>query len=469
MKLLNEKSKTGSSSFNVSLLDIPTNIPDILQRTGLNLPELPEVEVVRHYTTLSKSNFGVDNGPYPLGSCTMKYNPKINEIAAKIPEFNIHPLSQHNKGALEIIYQLQQYLCDITGMHAFSTQPAAGAHGEATGIMIMRAWFEKRGEKRTKVIIPDSAHGTNPASVSLSGFEPLQVKSSQCGGIDLNDLRQKMCKDIAGIMITNPNTLGIFDENILKITETVHNHGGLCYLDGANMNAMLGIVKPANFGIDIMHLNLHKTFSTPHGGGGPGSGPVGVTEELEPFLPNPRIINKNDNLEFGQSKESIGRIHSFYGNFSILLRAYSYIRAIGSSGLRSVAENAVLNANYMKEKLKEHYHLPYDRICQHEFVIDDSLMPNGITTNDIAKRLMDFGFHPPTIYFPLIVKGAMMIEPTETETKENLDAFIDAMKAIKEEAESDPEKLRKSPLNAPIGRLDIVRAARRPKLTWHST
>ena len=469
MKLLNEKSKTGSSSFNVSLLDIPTNIPAALQRTGLNLPELPEVEVVRHYTTLSKSNFGVDNGPYPLGSCTMKYNPKINEIAAKIPEFNIHPLSQHNKGALEIIYQLQQYLCDITGMHAFSTQPAAGAHGEATGIMIMRAWFEKRGEKRTKVIIPDSAHGTNPASVSLSGFVPLQVKSSQSGGIDLNDLRVKMCKDVAGIMITNPNTLGIFDENILKITETVHNHGGLCYLDGANMNAMLGIVKPANFGIDIMHLNLHKTFSTPHGGGGPGSGPVGVTEELEPFLPNPRIINKNDKLEFGQSKESIGRIHSFYGNFSILLRAYSYIRAIGSSGLRSVAENAVLNANYMKEKLKEHYHLPYDRICQHEFVIDDSLMPNGITTNDIAKRLMDFGFHPPTIYFPLIVKGAMMIEPTETETKENLDAFIDAMKAIKEEAESDPEKLRKSPLNAPIGRLDIVRAARRPKLTWHST
>ena len=469
MKLLNEKSKPGSSSFNVSLLDIPTNIPDVLQRTGLNLPELPEVEVVRHYTTLSNSNFGVDNGPYPLGSCTMKYNPKINEIAAKIPEFNIHPLSQHNKGALEIIYQLQQYLCDITGMHAFSTQPAAGAHGEATGIMIMRAWFEKRGEKRTKVIIPDSAHGTNPASVSLSGFVPLQVKSSQSGGIDLNDLRVKMCKDVAGIMITNPNTLGIFDENILKITETVHNHGGLCYLDGANMNAMLGIVKPANFGIDIMHLNLHKTFSTPHGGGGPGSGPVGVTEELEPFLPNPRIINKNDNLEFGQSKESIGRIHSFYGNFSILLRAYSYIRAIGSSGLRSVAENAVLNANYMKEKLKEHYHLPYDKICQHEFVIDDSLMPNGITTNDIAKRLMDFGFHPPTIYFPLIVKGAMMIEPTETETKENLDAFIDAMKAIKEEAESDPEKLRKSPLNAPIGRLDIVRAARRPKLTWHST
>ncbi len=469
MKLLNEKSKLGSSSFNVSLLDIQTNIPDDLQRTDLNLPELPEIEVVRHYTNLSKSNFGVDNGPYPLGSCTMKYNPKINETAAKIPEFNIHPLSQHNKGALEVIYQLQDHLCEITGMHAFSTQPAAGAHGESTGIMIMKAWFEKRGEKRTKVIIPDSAHGTNPASVSLSGFEPLQVKSSQSGGIDLDDLQQKMSKDVAGIMITNPNTLGIFDENILEITKTVHGHGGLCYLDGANMNAMLGIVKPGDFGIDIMHLNLHKTFSTPHGGGGPGSGPVGVTEELEPFLPNPRIIMENDELGFEHSEESIGRIHSFYGNFSILLRAYSYIRAIGSSGLRNIAENAVLNANYMKNKLKGHYHLQYDRICQHEFVIDDSLMPNGITTNDIAKRLMDFGFHPPTIYFPLIVKGAMMIEPTETESKENLDAFIDAMKAIKEEAENEPEKLTKAPLNAPIGRLDIVHAARKPKLTWHST
>ncbi|MCR4345179.1 MAG: aminomethyl-transferring glycine dehydrogenase subunit GcvPB [Candidatus Scalindua sp.] len=469
MKLLNEKSKSGSSSFNVSLLDIQTNIPDDLQRTDLNLPELAEVEVVRHYTNLSKSNFGVDNGLYPLGSCTMKYNPKINEVAAKIHEFNIHPLSQHNKGALEIIYQLQQILCEITGMHAFSTQPAAGAHGESTGIMIMKTWLEKRGEKRTKVIIPDSAHGTNPASVSLCKFESVHVKTSLTGVIDLDDLRQKMSKDVVGIMITNPNTLGIFDENIIEITEIVHDYGGLCYLDGANMNAMLGIVKPGDFGIDIIHLNLHKTFSTPHGGGGPGSGPVGVTKELEPFLPNPRIIKKNEKLEFEQSKESIGKVHSFYGNFGILLRAYSYIRSIGASGLRDVAENAVLNANYMKERLKRHYHLPYDRICQHEFVIDDSLMPNGVTTNDIAKRLMDFGFHPPTIYFPLIVKGAMLIEPTETETKENLDAFIDAMKVIKEEAEHNPEKLTKAPLNAPIGRLDIVRAARKPKLTWHST
>jgi len=430
MKLLNEKSKPGSCSFNVRVLDIQTNIPEYLQRTDLNLPELSEVEVVRHYTNLSKSNFGVDNGPYPLGSCTMKYNPKINEVAAKIPEFNIHPLSQHNQGALEIIYQLQQYLCEITGMHAFSTQPAAGAHGESTGIMIMKAWFEKRGEKRTKVIIPDSCHGTNPASVSLCRFEPVHVKTSLSGGIDLDDLRQKMSKDVVGIMITNPNTLGIFDENILEITKTIHDFGGLCYLDGANMNPMLGVVKPGDFGIDIIHLNLHKTFSTPHGGGGPGSGPVGVIKELEPFLPNPGIIKKNEKLEFEQSKESIGRVHSFYGNFGILLRAYSYIRSIGASGLRNIAENAVLNANYMKEKLKKHYHLPYDRICQHEFVIDDSLMPNGITTNDIAKRLMDFGFHPPTIYFPLIDKGAMLIEPTETETKENLDAFIEAMRRI---------------------------------------
>jgi len=469
MKLLNEKSKRGSSSFNVSLLDTQTNIPEDLQRTDLNLPELPEVEVVRHYTNLSKSNFGVDNGPYPLGSCTMKYNPKINEVVAKIPEFNIHPLSQNNKGTLEIIYQLQQYLCEVTGMHVFSTQPAAGAHGESTGIMIMKAWFESRGEQRTKVIIPDSCHGTNPASVSLCRFEPVHVKSSPSGEVDLEDLRQKMSRDVAGIMITNPNTLGIFDENIQEITQTIHDYGGLCYLDGANMNPMLGIVKPADFGIDIMHLNLHKTFSTPHGGGGPGSGPVGVTGELEPFLPNPRVIKKNEKLEFEYSKDSIGKVHSFYGNFSILLRAYSYIRSIGASGIRDIAENAVLNANYMKEKLKKYYHLPYDRTCQHEFVIDDSLMPNGITTNDIAKRLMDFGFHPPTIYFPLIVKGAMLIEPTETETKENLDAFIDAMKTIKEEAENEPEKLTKSPLKAPIGRLDIVHAARKPKLTWHST
>ncbi len=469
MKLLNEKSKPGSSSFNVKVLDIQTNIPDDLQRKDLNLPELPEVEVIRHYTNLSKSNFGVDNGLYPLGSCTMKYNPKINETAAKLPDFNIHPFSQHNQGALEIMYRLQQYLCEITGMHAFTTQPAAGAHGESTGIMIMKAWFEKRGEKRTKVIIPDSAHGTNPASISLCRFEPVHVKSSPSGGVDLDDLRQKMSKDVVGIMITNPNTLGIFDENIQEITKTIHDYGGLCYLDGANMNPMLGIVKPGNFGIDIIHLNLHKTFSTPHGGGGPGSGPVGVIKELEPFLPNPRIIKKNDRLEFEQSENSIGRVHSFYGNFSILLRAYSYIRSIGASGLRGIAENAVLNANYMKEKLKQHYHLPYDRICQHEFVIDDSLMPNGITTNDIAKRLMDFGFHPPTIYFPLTAKGAMLIEPTETETKENLDAFIEAMKIIKKEAEHEPEKLTKAPLKAPVGRLDIVRAARKPKLTWHTT
>ncbi|MDP6923222.1 MAG: aminomethyl-transferring glycine dehydrogenase subunit GcvPB [Candidatus Scalindua sp.] len=466
MKLLNEKSKQGRSSFNVGLLDIQTNIPDDLQRTELNLPELPEVEVVRHYTNLSNSNFGVDNGLYPLGSCTMKYNPKINEIAANISQFNLHPLSHHNRGTLEIIYQLQQYLCEITGMHAFSTQPAAGAHGELTGIMIMKAWFEKRGEQRTKVIIPDSCHGTNPASVSLCRFEPVHVKSSSSGGVDLEDLRQKMSRDVVGIMITNPNTLGIFDENIQEITQTIHDYGGLCYLDGANMNPMLGVVKPGDFGIDIMHLNLHKTFSTPHGGGGPGSGPVGVVKDLEPFLPNPRISMKKEKLEFEQSEDSIGRVHSFYGNFGILLRAYSYIRSIGASGLRNIAENAVLNANYMKEKLKKHYHLPYDRICQHELVIDDSLMPNGVTTNDIAKRLMDFGFHPPTIYFPLIVKGAMLIEPTETETKENLDAFVDAMKAIKEEAENEPEKLTKAPLNASIGRLDIVRAARKPKLTW---
>ncbi len=463
MTLLNEKSKTGSGSFNVRMLDIKTNIPEDYQRDDINLPELSEGEIIRHYTNLYKSNFGVDNGFSPLGSCTMKYNPKINEVVSKLPGFNIHPLSKYNKGALEIIYEMEKYLCEITGMDAFSTQPAAGAHGELTGIMIMEAYFQKRDEKRTTVLIPDSAHGTNPASVSLCRFDSVQIKSSSSGGVDLVDLKQKINKNVAGLMITNPNTLGIFDKNILKITEMIHDNGGLCYLDGANMNPMLGIVKPKDLGIDIMHLNLHKTFSTPHGGGGPGSGPVGVIKELESFLPNPRI---NKKLEFEQSRESIGKVHPFYGNFSIVLRAYTYIKAIGSEGLRNVAENAVINANYMQEKLKKYYNLPHDQVCQHEFVIDDSLMPNEVTTNDIAKRLIDFGFHPPTIYFPLTVPGAMMIEPTETETKENLDTFINAMIRIKEEAKHAPDKLLNAPLKAPIGRLDLVLAARRPKLRW---
>lgn len=463
MKLLNEKSKTGRGSFNVRELDIETNIPEEDQRNDVNLPELSESEIIRHYTNLSKSNFGVDNGFYPLGSCTMKYNPRINEVVSKLPGFNIHPFSKYNKGALKIIYEMEKFLCEITGMNAFSMQPAAGAHGELTGIMIMKAYFEKKGEKRTTVLIPDSAHGTNPASVTLCGFDLVQVKSSLSGGVDLDDLQQKVSGNVAGLMITNPNTLGIFDENILSITKMIHDNGGLCYLDGANMNPMLGIVKPRALGMDIMHLNLHKTFSTPHGGGGPGSGPVGVIKELEAFLPNPRI---NEKLEFEQSRDSIGKVHPFYGNFGIIVRAYAYIKAIGSEGLRNVAKTAVINANYMQEKLKKYYNLPYDRICQHEFVIDDSLMPNKVTTNDIAKRLIDFGFHPPTIYFPLTVRGAMMIEPTETVTKETLDEFIEAMKTIKEEAEKDPDKLLKAPLNAPIGRLDLVLAARKPKLRW---
>ncbi len=463
MKLLNEKSKTGRSSFSVSELDVESNIPEEQQRNDADLPELSESEIIRHYTNLSRSNFGVDNGFYPLGSCTMKYNPRINEVVSGLPGFNIHPLSKYNKGVLKIIYEMEKSLCEITGMDAFSLQPAAGAHGELTGIMIMKAYFEKKGEKRTTVLIPDSAHGTNPASVTFCGFNSVQVKSSLSGGVDLDDLKQKVSKDVAGIMITNPNTLGIFDENILSITKMVHDNGGLCYLDGANMNPMLGIVKPRDLGIDIMHLNLHKTFSTPHGGGGPGSGPVGVVKELETFLPNPRI---NEKLEFEQSMASIGNVHPFYGNFGIIVRAYAYIKAIGAEGLRNVAKNAVINANYMQEKLKQYYNLPFDRICQHEFVIDDSLMPNKVTTNDIAKRLIDFGFHPPTIYFPLTVQGAMMIEPTETVTKETLDEFIEAMIAIKEEAGKDPDKLLKAPLKAPIGRLDLVLAARKPKLRW---
>ncbi|MCP4264595.1 MAG: glycine dehydrogenase subunit 2 [Candidatus Brocadiaceae bacterium] len=463
MKLLNEKSKAGRGSFNVRELDIETNIPEEDRRNDVNLPELSESELIRHYTNLSKNNFGVDNGFYPLGSCTMKYNPRINEVVSKLPGFNIHPFSKHNKGALKVLYEMEKYLCEITGMDSFSLQPAAGAHGELTGIMIMKAYFKEKGEKRATVLIPDSSHGTNPASVTLCGFELVQVKSSPSGGVDLDDLKQKVSENVAGLMITNPNTLGIFDENILSIAKIIHDNGGLCYLDGANMNPMLGIVKPRDLGMDIMHLNLHKTFSTPHGGGGPGSGPVGVVKELEAFLPNPRI---NKKLEFEQSKDSIGKVHPFHGNFGIIVRAYAYIKAIGSEGLRNVAKNAVINANYMQERLKKYYNLPYDRICQHEFVIDDSLMPNKVTTNDIAKRLIDFGFHPPTIYFPLTVRGAMMIEPTETVTKETLDEFIEAMIAIKEEANKEPDKLLKAPLNAPIGRLDLVLAARKPKLRW---
>ncbi len=434
---------------------------------GMNLSE---PEVIRHYTALSRQNFGVDNGFYPLGSCTMKYNPKISEEIAKLEGFSLlHPLQplETVQGALQLLFELEKMLCEITGFARFSLQPAAGAQGELLGMMVMRAHFKKRRENRTKVLVPDSAHGTNPASVNMCGFEAIEVKSDEKGNIDLQGLREKIDESVAGIMVTNPNTLGLFEQNILQVCKVVHSKGGLVYCDGANMNALLGVCKPAELGIDIMQLNLHKTFSAPHGSGGPGSGPLGVAEELVGFLPRPLVERKGSAYQLDYSGESsVGKMRSFYGNFGVMVKAYAYLRAIGAEGLRDVAENAVLNANYLLAKLKKHYQVPYERRCMHEFVLSDKGMPNGVTTNDVAKRLLDYGFHPPTIYFPLIVQGAMMVEPTETESKHILDAFAEAMIKIKEEAEKHPQKVKSAPHNMPVKRLNLVKAARQPVLRW---
>jgi len=471
MQLIFEKSKEGRAGASLPELDVPEKkdiIAKELVREELNLPEVSEIEVIRHYIALSKRNFGVDNGFYPLGSCTMKYNPKINEDVAKLEGFTeCHPLQPHNQGCLQLMYHLERMLSEICGMHAFTLQPAAGAHGELTGLMIVKAYFKDKGEKRTKIITPDSSHGTNPASSTMCGFETIELKSNSKGQLDIEELKKAMGKDVAAVMLTIPNTLGIFEENILEITKIIHENGSLVYMDGANMNALLGIAKPGDMGIDILHLNLHKSFSTPHGCGGPGSGPVGVTKELSKFLPNPRIILNDNIYEFANNEKSIGKVKAFYGNFNVMVKAYTYIRAIGSEGLRNVAENAVLNANYLKEKLKKHYNLPYDYLCKHEFVLSDKGLPNEVTTNDIAKRLMDYGFHPMTVYFPLIVHGAMMIEPNETESKEMLDIFIDVMVKIKDEANSDPEIVKTAPHTTPVKRLDAVKAAREIDLRWN--
>jgi glycine dehydrogenase subunit 2 len=400
----------------------------------------------------------------------MKYNPKACERVASLDGFaGIHPLQPEStvQGALQVMHELEKMLCRICGFERFSLQPAAGAHGELTGIMIAKAYFRDKGEDRAKVLVPDSAHGTNPASVSMCGFEAVEVKSDKKGNIDLADLKGKMDESVAALMITNPNTLGFFDQNILEICRIVHEKGGLVYGDGANMNALLGVCRPADLGIDIMHLNLHKTFATPHGGGGPGSGPVGVVEKLVGFLPRPLVEKKGQayRLDFG-GKKSIGKVRSFYGNFGVMVKACTYLKGLGEEGLKKVAEGAVLNANYLKERLKGSYELPFDRQCMHEFVLSDKGLPNGVTTNDVAKRLMDYGFHPPTVYFPLIVHGAMMIEPTETESKETLDAFADALLKIREEAEKEPELVKTAPHSTPVKRLDAVKAAREPDLRW---
>lgn len=471
MQLIFEKSVRGRKAIYLPALGVPLQqglIPEKYLREELELPEVSELDVVRHYTALSRRNFGVDNGFYPLGSCTMKYNPKINEDAARLNGFSeLHPYApeEFSQGALQIMYELEQYLKEITGMDAFTLQPAAGSHGELTGIMIAKKYFGAIGEKRAKVLIPDSAHGTNPASVTLCGFESVEVESNSDGEIDLEDLKSKLDKSVAAIMITNPNTLGLFERKILEIAEIMHANGSLVYMDGANLNAMLGIAKPGNFGVDILHCNLHKSFSTPHGGGGPGSGPVGVKKELEKFLPKPRVVFADGNYKLDYNlPDSIGRVRAFYGNFGILVRAYTYIRSIGSEGVRAVGENAVLNANYLLARLKKYYHLPYNRICQHEFVLTDKSLSNNVTTIDLAKRLLDYGFHSPTIYFPLIVPGAIMIEPTETESKETLDRFAAAMIKIKEESEKEPETVKSAPLTTPVSRLDSVLAARNPVL-----
>ena len=480
MQLIFEKSKKGRTGASLPELDVPEkkNLLDKkLIRKDLNLPEVSEVDIIRHYTALSKRNFGVDDGFYPLGSCTMKYNPKINEDVAKLEGFTqCHPLQPYNQGCLQLMYHLERMLCEICGLGAFTLQPAAGAHGELTGLMIIKAYFNdslnskssnsyessirKRDEKRTKIITPDSSHGTNPASSSMCGFETIQIKSNEKGQVDIDELKKVLDKDVAAVMLTIPNTLGIFEENILEITKLIHDNGSLVYMDGANMNALLGIVKPGDMGVDILHLNLHKTFSTPHGGGGPGSGPVGVKKELAKFLPNPTIVLNDDIYEFANNHKSIGKIHAFYGNFNVMVKAFTYIRAVGAEGLRNVAENAVLNANYLKEKLKKYYKLPYDFLCKHEFVLSDEGLPNNVTANDIAKRLLDYGIHPMTVYFPLIVHGAMMIEPNETESKETLDNFIDVMKKIRKEIDNNPKSVLNAPSNTVVKRLDAVKAAR---------
>lgn len=469
-------SKPGRKAYSLPESDVTAKsveslIPqEYLRSDSAELPEVSEPDVIRHFTLLSNMNHGVDTGFYPLGSCTMKYNPKINEDIARLEGFaEMHPYQQpeNAQGCLRVLYEMDRMLSEITGMERFSLQPAAGAHGELTGLMIIKAYHESRGDtKRKKIIVPDSAHGTNPASAACADFETVEVKSDGRGGVDIEDLKQAAGDDTAGLMLTNPNTPGLFDENIAQIADIIHAAGGLLYYDGANANAILGICRPGDMGFDVVHLNLHKTFSTPHGGGGPGSGPVGVKKDLVPFLPVPVVEKENDvyRLDF-ERPLSVGRVRSFYGNFGVILRAYAYIRTMGPDGLKRVSETAVLNANYLMNRLKEYYELPYNRTCMHEFVLSGERQAAlGVRTLDIAKRLLDFGYHPPTVYFPLIVHEAIMIEPTETESIETLDQFADAMIQIAREAETEPEKVKNAPYTTPVSRLDEVKAARNPVL-----
>ena len=477
-KLIFELSKEGRKAYTLPKCDVPCKCADdmlpkeLLRKSSPELPEVSEVDVVRHYTLLSNKNFGVDTGFYPLGSCTMKYNPKIDEDMARLGGFTeVHPYEPEEavQGSLELMYDLGEKLKEISGMDSITLQPAAGAHGELTGLMVIKAYHESRKDfKRKRIIVPDSAHGTNPASAAVAGFEIVEVKSNENGEVDIESLKSILDDTIAGLMLTNPNTLGLFESSIGEIAKLVHDAGGLLYYDGANLNAIMGTARPGDMGFDVMHMNLHKTFAAPHGGGGPGSGPVAVKKEFAKFLPVPVIEKQDDKYVLDYDRPmSIGKVKNFYGNFEVMVKSYAYILSMGGCGLKKASQYAVLNANYIKEKLKGAYKLPFDRACKHEFVLAGLNTDNHeVSTLDVAKRILDYGYHPPTIYFPLIVDNAIMIEPTETESIETLDTFIDAMLKIAKEAEDDPDSLKTAPHTTIVRRLDEVRAARTPIVKW---
>ena len=474
MKLLFEISKEGHGCDLLPVLDVPeTSLSEKNMRgIPLPLPQLSETEISRHYTRLVKRTFGVNSGFYPLGSCTMKYNPRINEDMASLPGFTgIHPLQPEHtvQGCLEVLSDTEKALCEITGMDAVTFQPAAGAHGELVGVLLIKAYHESRGDtKRTKIIVPDAAHGTNPASATMADYTVVNIPSNADGCVDVDKLREAVGEDTAGLMLTNPNTLGIFDKNILEITKIVHDAGGLNYYDGANLNAVMGIVRPGDMGFDVIHLNIHKTFSTPHGGGGPGSGPVGCKAFLQEFLPVYQTVEKDGKYELSFPEKTIGSVKEFYGNFLVVVKALTYIKTLGAEGIRDAAVHAVLNANYMQKKLSEYYDVAYSGLCMHEFVLTLQNIKDktGVSALDVAKALLENGMHPPTMYFPLIVHEALMIEPTETESKETMDEAIAIFKKIYDEIQTNPEQLHKMPLTTPVRRLDEVGAARNPKLRF---
>src|SRR5246500_2612325 len=478
--LIFEKSSAGKAAWKLPPLDVPDVDPsDLLgssERKDLgNMPEVSEIEIIRHFTRLSTWNYAIDLGMYPLGSCTMKYNPRVNELVVRLDGLaNGHPYQPEpiSQGALRIVKTLSDCLLEITGMDAITLQPAAGAHGELTGLLLVRAYHDSKGNARKKILIPDSAHGTNPATAAMVGYAVENLKSNSQGMVDISALEAQMNDEVAALMLTNPNTLGVFEQEIHKIADILHAKGGLLYMDGANMNALVGKVRPGDFGVDVMHLNLHKTFSTPHGGGGPGSGPVAVKQILEPFLPKPVVVNKPDGtLAFEYNRPmSVGRVRAFYGNFGMFIRALAYILANGPAGLRQTTEDAVLNANYIRKGLEGAFDLPYATPTMHEVVFSDKLQAKkGVKTGDVAKRLIDYGFHPYTVSFPLIVHGAMMIEPTESESLEELDLFVDAMRSIAKEVEENPELVKTAPHSTRVSRLDEVQAARKPILRWRPT